>query len=462
MKKFRKGLTLVETVAAAGLLSLVIYVAASAIGFSTSVGKKGVDEFELQSALRSSGETITNTIRDSSAIFTIPASSYREGNLTDGWSYFGVEQVTSGGKTKSVITSYTYDFGAEKHVRKVVYEPPAGVRVKCEFVKNEPYSDNNLLEFSIVAVNEEDENIYGEVNSEVNALKALQVVDWGTELDRASAIAYRKTDMLNISSTSGNVVFVLDCSGSMEWNMKGSTIKNDTVFYNEARTNIMRRATQVFIEKLASSPRIYMSYVTYSSYVGAKKNVESVSAFSNVFENKNTLLNIFKPVYSNEINHASQPIYANGSTNTGDGIRIGIYHLKKKSETDKNQGKKTVNFLVVLTDGDSNRVTKKKNNRYYGEGLCGQNGITSTSDSALYANQMAERVATILPGTKTYLIGLGSGVSSSQRLVELKEALGCEDDNFFTAGDLSSLSDAFTSIADDITAEVWAITGPDL
>jgi prepilin-type N-terminal cleavage/methylation domain-containing protein len=124
-----KGFTLVEVILVMALMGIVITTCYSVLNFSYKTHKVALDEFDLQASFRLVSEQTNQISRFSTAVFTIPQSSFREDNLTDGWNYFGVMD--------GAIVAYEYKLqdGVLGHHKRVLV--PANPDVSYEIVFKE-------------------------------------------------------------------------------------------------------------------------------------------------------------------------------------------------------------------------------------------------------------------------------------------------------------------------------------
>ncbi|MFA9399049.1 MAG: type II secretion system protein, partial [Clostridiaceae bacterium] len=91
--KKKSGFTLLELIITIALLGLVSSMAFSMLNFGTTVLNKSEDEYEFQFSTRMTLAATSNIIRYSTAVFTIPQSSFRCDNLDSGWDYIDIHEV---------------------------------------------------------------------------------------------------------------------------------------------------------------------------------------------------------------------------------------------------------------------------------------------------------------------------------------------------------------------------------
>ena len=89
----QRGVTLIELIITLAIMGFVAMMAFSIISFSNKVLQISEKEYDFQYETRSVLENTSQIVRYSTALFTIPASSFREDNLAKGWDYIGIREV---------------------------------------------------------------------------------------------------------------------------------------------------------------------------------------------------------------------------------------------------------------------------------------------------------------------------------------------------------------------------------
>ena len=514
MKK-RNGVTLVELLMALLCLSAVFLIAATLLGLGTNFFGLSKDEFNLHTNMREASDLITNKVRYSSAVFVIPEKTFNKakidaGILTEGWDYFGIVETDSG---QYEIVNYVYNAETDQHDKKVIVEAQTDFTYMLEFIKNSDSNNNPLVEYKLIAYKNENEEYQRELNSEMASLNALQVIDWTTELDKGRAIAYRSDDRETI--TIGRVVMVLDCSGSMGWDMDGwrgyvnrytgekiytsSTTNaiNRGVPVAEQRITIMKTAAKDIIKSFSEEEGISVSMVRFST----NANIGNLTTLypSRDYE----FLDPTNSTVFTRLNTAINNLVANGGTNTGDGLRR-AYHLFEKTPDDENYTVKE--YVILLVDGDSTYASldaypgyASPANYMMGKGDLGGSNTTARYRTAAYSTTTGDyidgrntissssgrlggtgntpadgvidqhsREYTILQGqrlvergVKPYVVALSSSVSTAG-INNIRTAFNLPSDSprVFQATTGESLVQAFAEIRDAIIDDLWFINGP--
>ena len=488
--RHRKGFTLIELSIVVVFIGLVFLIGANMFKLSARSLEMGNREFGLQTNVRVAAQTALSKVRYSTAIFTIPQSSFNGTNLERRWDYFGIEETTLNGKPASQIVQYTWNEALGKHKQAIIVEPRENITYSLVFSKditvsavssdNSEIYENNLLNFKIVGyLNADFSNPYITIDGGTLASNSLQVVDYGTDLDNATAIAYRSDE--RPSTFVGHIAIILDCSGSMAWDMEGNW--PDTIeFSGLSRIDTLKVAAKSLLNQLAAHNNISVSLVPFSNsandpqpFVSTK--LENASLISQI-----DLLSPF------------------GGTNTGDAIRRAYWQLRNETVP---PGAIAKNYLIVLVDGDTtycsiNQYTMEDYdlyrlpsasdyfwgdgniaNDYFGlyfdedaseplgylfESVCPVQVIGTGSTFKPYTSGYVEYCGAYFKGTdfaKPYFISLSRSVSQAG-INNVVDSLGIQLSNYFMADDLASLNTAFTSIMNDIVNELWHLNGPSL
>ena len=137
----KRGFTLTELIITLALISMVLSLAFSMLLGSMSAQEYGNEEVALQTSARIVSETVNQVVRYSSAVFTIPKTSFTEDNLTVGWDYIGLSNDQT-----EIVRYKTTDTTHEKDVL-VAAQP--GITYRLQFVKDDKDNENKLLRFTI-------------------------------------------------------------------------------------------------------------------------------------------------------------------------------------------------------------------------------------------------------------------------------------------------------------------------
>lgn len=460
MKKNDKGFTLIEIIIAMAIMSLVGLVAFSILRFADKMVKLSSDEYEFQFATRSVLDSTSKTIRYSSALFTIPKSSFRADNLCDGWDYIGLQEVVitpASGSTPAVkgfeVIKYQFDDTTNTHVPSVIMPAQVGTSYEFVFNKINPQDVDSLLQFTIKKYTEGRVDEFGNpapelsIISEVEAKNALQVIDLGSVLDPAIAVAFRLQD--RTTNVVGHVAMVLDKSGSMSDNLAGGT-------YGTKRITILKNEATTLINSFAKEENVDIQLVPFAT------SANNPNPFYSAKTQTSSLLNI--------VNNLT----ALGGTNTGDGLRRAYRGLVAHNAA-AGPGVKCSNYLIVLVDGvttfgsvisNLNRtfVTDNSNvseNRISSGGQIIGNGSTLDTEGTNYVNTIGALIKKD-NFARVYVIGFSSINSELNSVNDIAAACGATSDHVYRAGSATALEDVFESIRQDIVNDLWYLQGPDL
>lgn len=477
--KLKKGFTLIELIITIALLSLVIAVSTSMIGLVTTAHSKTANEYEINTTIRQASQKVNEIVRYSKAVFAVPISYVQDVSKMDpGWSYFTV----SADQKRVVI--YEYDEGAGEHKENVLVDDNPNITYEIIYEKDIASTNDNMLRYKIVGyVMAEDsggnlirtsEKIVYE--SEIEAQNSLQVVDKGTALSPSVALAFR-----NDSSAQGTgrtqvatITLVLDVSGSMEEYVGGNTrlnhLKNALLGYTKSDGTVVEGILNTF----ARENNIEIALVPFSDTANYPK--------------PNVLSSTEHPFYNAEEDHTTlvstvQGLSSYNMTNTGDGLRRAMYRHIDFDPVDAgyNEYAEKYNYMIVLVDGMTNRSS------WLGEGyvdyiwwfpfyefdpmnqFTGRGGINpsiiydevarvypySQSDSSYISS-----IGTLIKAESitSYVIGFSSGITDE--ITHIKNSIGAKQ--VYNFDDDFDLDEVFENIAQDIMAELWLVTGPQI
>lgn len=476
----RRGFTLVEVLTAIALTGIALAIALSLLLLPTRIQAEVGFEADIQSRIRVVSQTVNTVIRDASATFALPRSNHN--NLTAGWNYIIPSMDISRTESSSIV-EYLWDSDTETHVVQVLAEPVDGVTYSIVFSKLAPSYADNLIQYRIVA------NIRGQarsIQSEVEALNSLQVIDRGNTTNPSNALAFRMDPRPSqVSETQAAVSMVLDLSGSMLRSMNGSTLTSGWEDPNRANTNSNSRIYKLrteagrLVTSLSANANIYISIVPFNN---TANNAQDLLP-ARVNDTANAVL-------LDKVNNLRAEY--NTGTNTGDGMRRAYNILKDFSS---NSVKRTNNFLIVLVDGvttfysaywgRTNRSGTTTEVSYYvgsnqiaGElqynqnlnnttiGYYGGAGNVTTSWEKNYVDLIGGMIRDYGSGStadkepiRTYVIGF-SAVSSDYGSLRDIALATTGDTVYYEAGDSETLEAIFSSIQRDISDSLWHIGGP--
>ena len=471
-----RGFTVVELMIVLALLSVVIAPAYMMLGLGNRVHSASVAEYELQSSARIAAARINRTARFASAVFTIPKSSFKEDNLTSGWSYVGV--------LDGAVVAYDYNSEDGVHQKTVLAPANENVTYEIVFHKVEEDHQEKIIGFSIngyfkdrpIKTDEHGQPIgHITVFSQAEALNSLQVIHKGTALDPAVAIAFReeRRDKPEIETTLpvAQVAMVLDVSGSMLDKMDGSTTNREA----DRRITKLKNSANKLIDQFAASE--YPVYVALVPFATSANNPKPIS-----IRDVRTDLAALK----SDING----LRAEGGTNTGDGIRRAYHRLLEGRTNPAFVGKEICDYMIILVDGvttfasvrsHSNRTWVVNNsdvnegyldrspyNRTYGQ-IAGNGSDLDRSYGVPYVSHMGQIVKND-GKIKVYVIGFsadtGNRTDFSENLAKIAAETGAlptqSGDPYFLAGDEDELDLVFGEIQREIINNLWHIDGPKL
>lgn len=469
--KSKSAFTLLELIIVIALLGLVITMAYSMLGFGRKILNKSEEEYNFQFSTRIALQSTSNIIRYSTAVFTIPKSSFRADNLDSGWDYIGIHQVqitpSQNGNPAVMgneIVKYQYDQATNTHISKVLVAAVPNVSYQFVFNKVNPHDEDSLLQFTIKSIPVGSVDDHGNpiasltITSEVEARNSLQVIDLSTNLDPAAAIAFRNQE--RAKSVVGHVAMVLDTSGSMADALNGHS---PGYFNGDSRISILRDQAKELVNKFAQEDNIDISLIPFSTSANDPHN------FLNAKTSASALINIING------------LRAGGGTNTGDGLRRAYWNLKAHN-AEVAAGVTPSNYVIILVDGvttfysvisNSNRAYLTVNGNinegcldrgYYEYDPHGQiagNGAYLDSGGTGYVNTIGAYLNTS-SFAKAYVIGFSSKPSELNSVNDIASACGAPSSRVFTANSSDALNQVFETIRSDIVNDLWYLQGPEL
>lgn len=384
-KNIKRGFTMMELIIAISLGLMVLALGTQLI-FSSSKGSVfATKEKELQDANRIFLEYTNNSIKYSTAVFTVPTKTFNatdNSKLSKDWNYIGIKKdvtiparLTSSGKEHQAQTALVdlkyvgsgavapsvspgenqtlitaIKSGGEKlyYVQTIIAfsEEVNGTEFVYDVVFSKTDSNKFLsskegkgldYKLSVKAMNgtgtAKTEVDYGTIESKITSLNSLQVVDKGTPENPAVAIAYH-TDHAeeNKEGVYGVVSMVVDTSGSMEWNVAGKKTSDA----NLQRIGILKKRAKELLDQFAETKNTDLMIIPFASTT--KKNKGKFPEFHSATTDKSIL--------EKEID----ALNAKGGTNTGDALRYAFY---KMDEHNQRVTEDYRDYLIILVDGAS-------------------------------------------------------------------------------------------------------------
>lgn len=343
----KKGFTLVELLIAIALLGILGIMIANLVRIPIKAHQMSEKEYDVQSELRSTSELVNNSIRNATAAFLL---SKNDTHFADDWNYLICEKED--GMSRVVL----YRWNGGMHDRQVLAEASANeINYSIEF---KTAGEGQLLDYDIVATNIQTGK-KDDVTSKVKPLNSFNIMD-NSKIDytlspprkSANCLAFR-TDKPTVEGggESGyhhvSVTLVLDASGSMNWNLAGTT-EHDA---NNARIALLKKELHKFFETLKDGDKdgiVDVRIVPFSmNAFDGNQSFARGRKFGKFLNVKSNGIPYFKSVV-NGISTAS-------GTNVGDGLRLAYYDLLKyendKRSVSGGSKKRIKHYLFVLTDG---------------------------------------------------------------------------------------------------------------
>lgn len=369
--KNRKGVTLIELILALALIGIIITIGTNMFLIGNKSQKVTILEAEMQANTRLVSENINNIMRFATKTHTIPRSSfqYSEDGVRDPiTSYIGIT------KEGHVVID---EPGEEGQPRKIQYlaKKQEGIDYEIIFDIVSDADGNEMdkvLSFSIVG--KRDGKIVNEIVSKVDVLNSVNIDHLGTPSDPAVALAYSMVDPGSQKwiemSPDAYITLVLDCSGSMAWDMDG---KKQSVPVENRRLTILKDKALKMIDRLAN--------LDFNIYV-------SIVPFSNNANNPHDFINLQDTNGLTDVKNLINDLNADGATNTGDGIRRAYYRLRNKADDLKNTGQiddysDITQHMMILVDGETNTETRKITGAFWffvtAEHMTSEDGNTNNS-----------------------------------------------------------------------------------
>ncbi len=466
LKKRRNGFTLIEVVLSMGLLFLIIIMSGSIMMLGKTILDKAQKEYEFQFSTRMTLHETGDIVRYSTAVFTIPKSSFRPNNLDSGWDYIGLREVVISPAEESnpavigsEIVKYTYNKDTNTHIAQVLLTADPNIRYEFVFTKVNPHNEDSLLQFAILSYSSGAVDEFGKpkatltVTSEVASQNSLQIIDNGTPLDPAVAIAF--SSQTRSKNVVGHIAMVLDTSGSMARDMNGSS-------GSPTRISILKSRAIALIDGFAMEDNIDISLVPFAT------SANNPYPFYN------------SKTHAQSLRNTVSGLNAIGGTNTGDGLRR-AYHKLVIHNAEVGEHIRSSNYVIVLVDGvttfasvisDSNRDFVRGDGNvnegyldrwgeYNANGQIAGNGAALDAVGTRYVEEMGNLLSNN-SFSKVYVIGFSSIQTELASVNDIAAACNTPSSRIFWANSADSLTQVFEEIRQDIVNDLWYLQGPKL
>lgn len=387
-KKVRKGVTLIELIVVVALIGLVLSIPISMYMVGQKSHASTSREFTLQSNVRLATQKITNTIRDSSALFLFPADNttakhlikqFKQDNdaifsptnnsikldtalLTDhtdlkkgvetykGWSFIILNDAkTELREFKWTITDPNdYTKGYYTMSRIIQKQENPLMEYEITYKKKNPFYDDGLIEFVIEGKIKDSSNVSIEIVSELDSLNSLQAIDKrADDTNLSTALFYRSDDRPIPTDNEAVVAMVLDESGSMGTKDMGGS---------DSRLDILKVQAKEMVNKFGSNSlgKTNINIIPFDASANLKDDVTKYNSFLDVTDSDNRAA--LKTVITE--------MKDGGGTNIGDGLRRAYYRLLAYNNiqtSNKNKNK----YIIFLMDGVPTYASAHSENGWY-------------------------------------------------------------------------------------------------
>lgn len=466
-----KGFTFIEVMVVVAVIGIVTSMIYSLLFFGIDLFNMTNVDYQLQSEVKMTMSKTNDLVQNARALFAVTSLDYKDPE----WNYIGLND------DQTMIVNYKWDPSTQTHVEEVLGGPFENTTFRIVFSTVSSMEKTNEIEMYFETITNSGEVQRYEIDAGFKALNALQVVSYGTESHPAVALAYREENYTYENyNLIVNITMVLDTSGSMGWGLVNPNQYVSTS--NPSRISVLINQAKMLVELFSqngnSDVDINISLVPFESYAKTPSTFYDVKNTSE----KSTLLN--------KIN----ALDANGSTNTGDGLRRAYYQLNTKSTNDAataDQDTIIKNYTIILVDGDSNtssmyntrvctayrpngncRTWSWSSYYYDGTGTINDCDFTSTSTSCTPGEVSGTSHANTYVGlmgdhlsdddfVTNYVVSFAVDVSEDQ-IIFLAESTNTPDSRVYYATDATQLGLSFTEIQMSITNDLWQFLGPRL
>ncbi|WP_353892524.1 prepilin-type N-terminal cleavage/methylation domain-containing protein [Proteinivorax hydrogeniformans] len=341
-----KGVTLLEVVLATAIALVLLTVAYNMLFVGVRSHSTSVKIFEEQSDMRYTAETINNTLRFASVAFAVPEEQFapqldhagRITGLAKPWNYIGLSPDGDS------LVHYEYHNETDSYKMNVLAQPKGDLTYQLNFRKTSESQEDKNIKYFLRGIDNGREKF--EISTEVEALNALHVIDWGDESNMSVALAYRTEETPKIHERPvAAMTMVLDTSGSMNDDLDGNSPREQ----EKSRIEILKETLKRMFSVMENNggENIYARLVPFhananSPHPNYNKDPERFNKVRDDNVNWNNLID---------------NLSADNGTNTGDGMRRGYYHLLDFNNNLGNYGltddTEVENYMVIMVDGVS-------------------------------------------------------------------------------------------------------------
>jgi len=462
----KKGFTFIEVMVVITIIGIVSAMIYSLLFYGINLFNMTTVDYKLQTEVKMAMGKTNRLVQNSRALFAVTGIEY----LDDEWNYIGLNE------DKTMIINYKWDPVTKTHVEEVIAGPYPETTFNIVFDTPDNFAKTNSLLMYFETITDSGQIQRYNIDAGFEALNSLQVVNYGTTSHPATALAYREEDYTYENyKLIVNITLILDTSGSMGWglvNPNGNITTN-----NPSRISVLKTQAKMLVELFAGN-----------SNKDVTMNMNLVT-FESLAKTPTTFYNVKNSTEKTSLLSKINAISANGSTNTGDGLRRAYYSLLGKSTDDAATATADTlikNYTIILVDGDSNTSSQFYTCKTYKNGKCSRyntsfttyfDDTTSINDCELSTsctpgevsstNQANAYVA--LMGAHlsdddfvtNYVVSFATDVSASE-IVFLADSTATPDDRVFYATDATQLGLSFTNIQMSITNDLWQFLGPKL
>lgn len=328
--KRKNGFTLIELIITIVLVSLIVTVGTNILIFGMRTQEATAIQFDMQANVRLMAMKVNDAIRSASGLYLLD-KKYPDGSialedyLSEGWNYMMMNA------DHTALVEWVWN--GTSHVESPIVSAVDGVTFDIVYEKHEAAVVNNLLEYKLTI---NSSSATKSIVSELESLNTLQVMDKSYG-GAANTLAYREDERLtDVGVAQAAVSFVIDKSGSMNYNLNGKT-----------RMTVLKSEATKMVQGLSSNENVYLSISPFS-----------YTANSTTGDNLNQMM-LLKTNLSRFIGDGSiiNNLSPEGNTNTGDGMRRGFKAIEAFNALDENKDKTTKNFMIILVDGETNRAS---------------------------------------------------------------------------------------------------------